>query len=642
MDKPLRVLHLEDQPEDAELVHAALAADGLQCQIRIVDTRQGFVEALDGDRPDIILSDFSLPGIDGLSALAIARERATDVPFILVSGTLGEEAAVDSLRSGATDYVLKHRLARLAPAVRRAVAEAAEARKRSQAERMFRTLLENAPDALILVDRDGTIVLLNARAEHMFGYARKELLGQGMDALLSGASRGEHAALRAGYFADPAGLNTAAARELRGRRKDGKEFPVEISLSPLDTEDGMLVTNAIRDISDRKQLEAQLLQSQKMEAIGLLAGGVAHDFNNLLNVISGYGEMLLKGVPNDDPKRGRLEQILGAAARAASLTRQLLAFSRKDVIQTRVLDLNAILVEMEKMLRRLIGEDIDLTVRTEPGLGRVKADRGQIEQIVMNLVVNARDAMPKGGKLTLRTTGVEVDPGLARRHPGARPGSYVCLEVSDNGVGMKPDVKEHIFEPFFTTKPMGQGTGLGLATVYGIIEQGGGFLSVDSEPGRGTTFRIRLPAVAESPETVRPEAADARSLDGSETILLVEDEAVVRNLTREILQSYGYTVLEAADVDEAHRLCEKHGAEIHLLLTDVVMPRMSGRELAARLTAFHPGIKVLYMSGYADDTLIKHGVAGPGVPFLQKPFTPTGLARKVRDVLERKPVAPGP
>ena len=638
-DKPLRILHLEDEADDAELVQAALRGDGLQCDIRNVDTRGAFLEALTRDRPDIVLSDFSLPEIDGLTALALVRERAPDVPFILVSGTLGEEAAVESLRSGATDYVLKHRLVRLAPAVRRAVAEAAEARKRSQAERMFRTLLECAPDALILVDRQGTIVLLNAQAERMFGYARSELMGQAMESLLAEKSREDHAALRARYFAVTDGAQAPAAAELRGRRTDGAEFPIEIILSPLETEDGLLVTSAIRDISDRKQLEARLLQSQKMEAIGLLAGGVAHDFNNLLNVISGYGEMLLKGVANDDPKRGRLEQILGAASRAASLTRQLLAFSRKDVIETRVLDLNTLLVDMEKMLRRLIGEDINLVVRTENGIGRVKADRGQIEQIVMNLVVNARDAMPQGGKLTLRTNSLRLDPVLARSHPRARPGAYVVLEVTDTGVGMKADVKARIFEPFFTTKPVGQGTGLGLATVYGIVEQGGGFLSVDSEPGRGTTFRICLPAVEESVETARPEGAEARPLTGTETILLVEDEAVVRDLARDILESYGYKVLAAADVEEAHRLCERHGPEIQLMLTDVVMPRMSGRELAARLTAFLPGLRVLYMSGYADDTMIKHGVAGPGVPFLQKPFTPTALARKVRDLLDHKPAA---
>ncbi|MBI3454881.1 MAG: response regulator [Candidatus Rokubacteria bacterium] len=390
---------------------------------------------------------------------------------------------------------------------------------------------------------------------------------------------------------------------------------------------------AARTRALQRQTE-QLLQAQKMEAVGLLAGGVAHDFNNLLTVIQGRGELLQNRLTPDDPLRRHVELIQSTAERAATLTRQLLAFSRKQVLQPQVLDLNAVVSGMEKMLRRLIGEDIALVTALDPGLGRVKADLAQLEQVILNLVVNARDAMPHGGRLTLETASVEWDETAARRDHGIPPGRYVVLGVSDTGVGMNAAIKAHIFEPFFTTKGPGKGTGLGLATVYGIVNQSGGGVTVDSEPERGATFRVYLPRVEQEAAGAKEAESRVPPRRGSETVLLVEDEEGVRDLTREILESYGYAVLEAADGSAALRVSARHPGPIHLLLTDVVMPEMSGSELARRLRPLRVEMKVLYASGYADDTIVRHGVSAARAALLPKPFTPEALGFKVREVLD--------
>ena len=381
--------------------------------------------------------------------------------------------------------------------------------------------------------------------------------------------------------------------------------------------------------------EEQLRQAQKMEAVGRLAGGVAHDFNNLLMVMRGYGELLLNRLDANDPLRRNAEEIQEAAKRATALTQQLLAFSRKQVLQPKVLELNAVVTEVEKMLRRLIGEDIELAATLDLALGRVKADPGQIEQIILNPAVNARDAMPQGGRLTLKTSNVTLDQAYARQHRGARPGPHVLLAVSDTGVGMDAETQSHIFEPFFTTKDAGKGTGLGLSTVYGIVKQSGGTIWVESAPGRGTTFEIYLPLVEKvaAGGELHP-ALPAPPPGGTETILVVEDEMSVRRLAAEFLGSNGHTVLEAQDGGEALQVCEEHRGPIHLLITDVVMPGMSGRELAVRLAGRRPEMKVIYMSGYTDDAIVQHGVLEEGIPFLQKPFSLDALARIVREGLE--------
>jgi CheY-like chemotaxis protein len=372
-----------------------------------------------------------------------------------------------------------------------------------------------------------------------------------------------------------------------------------------------------------------------MEAVGRLAGGVAHDFNNLLTVIHGYTELILDNLDQNSRLRQDVQEIINASERASSLTRQLLAFSRKQILQPKVLDLNAHVSNMDKMLHRMIGEDIELVTLLAENLGRIKADPGQIEQVILNLAVNAKDAMPNGGKLTIETANVKLDESYALSHVGVTPGHYVMLSVSDTGVGMTPEIRERIFEPFFTTKEKGKGTGLGLSTVYGIIQQSGGNVWVYTEPGVGTTFKIYLPMIEKGRDSIQTLAASIKPLQGSETILLVEDEEAVRKLARTILQKYGYKVLEAPNGEEAIRIVQgQNGNPIHLMVTDVVMPRMSGRQLADRLASLWPGMKILYMSGYTDNAIVHHGVLEPGIAYIQKPFTPDGLASKVREILD--------
>jgi PAS domain S-box-containing protein len=400
-------------------------------------------------------------------------------------------------------------------------------------------------------------------------------------------------------------------------------------------EDGHLVRvwGTQRDVSDQRHLEEQFRQSQKMEAVGQLAGGIAHDFNNLLTAILGNTQLLLRDLPPGDAKRGDVEEIRKASERAASLTRQLLAYSRRQMLQPVILDLNVVVADMDKLLRRLIGEHIALVTVLAPDLGRVRADPNQIEQVIVNLAVNARDAMAEGGKLTIETANIDLDDSFAQAHLGSVPGPYAMVAVTDTGAGMDASVRAHLFEPFFTTKEVGKGTGLGLATVYGIVKQSGGYISVYSEPGRGSSFKIYLPRIATPAGTAAgtPKSGAAR---GTETILVVEDEPAVLTLSRRALEAQGYVVLAASDAAAALRVVERHGGTIHLLLTDVVMPGLSGRELADRLGAQRPGIRVLYMSGYPGDAVVQHGTLPAGSAFLQKPFSPDGLARKVRDVLD--------
>jgi two-component system, cell cycle sensor histidine kinase and response regulator CckA len=387
------------------------------------------------------------------------------------------------------------------------------------------------------------------------------------------------------------------------------------------------------DITERRQIEEQLRQAEKMDAVGRLAGGVVHDFGNTLSVILSYSGLLLSDLGRDDPSRKDLEAIFNAGTRATKLIRQMLSFSRQQVLDPKVLDLNEIVRGIDKMLQRVVGEDVKLIATAAPGLGTVRVDPGHIEQVIVNLVVNARDAMPGGGMVTIETSNVDLREAEAHGHPGVAPGRYVMLAVRDTGIGMDDATRARIFEPFFTTKEKGKGTGLGLSTVLGIVEQSGGSVRVASEPGKGATFEVYLPRVDDAVEVARPTLAPT-TLCGTETVLLVEDEDSVRAVARAILQRNGYRVIHASNAREALLICENHAEIIHMLLTDVVMPEMSGADLAARVRETRPGTKVLFMSGYTDESVARHGVLEPGVAFLQKPITPKTLARKVRDVLD--------
>lgn len=553
----------------------------------------------------------------------------------------------------------------------------------------FRALLEAAPDAMVIANADGKISLVNAQTETLFGYRREELLGQFVEILIPERYHGQHPHHRQDYGRNPRLRPMGAGKELFGRRKDGTEFPVEISLSPFETGEGVLVFSAIRDITLQKKaqtelrdakekletrvrertaelvrvneslqgeivqrelamqqrdseqerarrLEEQLRLTQKMEAVGRLAGGIAHDFNNLLGVILGNVEMLLKSGVAPAPVLERLEQIKLASQEAASVTRRLLAFARQQVSEAQVLDVNVVLTDLEPLLRRIVEEDIRLDIVPSRDLGDVKIDRSQLSQVILNLVANARDAMGKGGRLTIETCNAYLGEAYARDHIDVEPGPYVQLSVTDSGQGMDKETVSRIFEPFFTTKELGAGSGLGLATVYGIVRQNSGHIWVYSEPGRGTTFRIYLPrAPGAGSESFTGRGAEKVS-SGIETILLVEDSKLLAKVTRDFLLSAGYRVLLAAEASEALNVADEFTGKIHMLLTDVVMPHMNGRELSELLLQKRPGLKVLYMSGHTIGVISQQALLEDDLAFIEKPFTHDALARKIRQLLDRE------
>jgi PAS domain S-box-containing protein len=522
----------------------------------------------------------------------------------------------------------------------------------------FRSLLEAAPDAIVGVDAEGRIALANTRAEELFGYPREELLGQPLDLLVPDDAKHIHPTWRAQYFRNPRPRPMGVGMELAGRRKDGTEFPAEISLSALDTEEGRIVSAAVRDVTERKaaeaererlkaqaereRLEARMHQSQRLESLGQLAGGVAHDFNNLLAVILNYtiflSEEIERAAAEPGGERwaaahGDLEQVRRAAERATELTHQLLAFGRREIVDPKPLNVTGVVHNVERLLRRTIGEHVELDIMTGARLRSVMADRGQIEQVLVNLAVNARDAMPGGGVLRIATENLDVDAEYAATRPGLEPGSYVRLTVADTGAGMDREVVERAFEPFYTTKPKGEGSGLGLATVHGIVTQAGGHIELTSEVGVGTEVTVLLPVSEREPSTEAPRPATEPS-PGGETVLVVDDEEALRQLAARILTRHGYTVLVAGSGEEAIELARSHEGEIHLLLTDVVMPRMLGKEVAEQVLAVRPRIRVLYMSGYAQPVLASQGTLDDGVELMEKPFTGAGLLARLRSVLD--------
>src|SRR5881392_529660 len=633
MGKPLRVLMVEDSEDDALLVLRELRAAGYDLTHERVDTAAALEAALDRHPWDLVIGDYSMPQFSGTAALAMLRERGLDVPYICVSGTITEELAVAAMKAGAHDYVTKGQLKRLLPAIERELREARGRATLRATEASFATLVEHAPVGIYRSTPEGRFLSVNAAVVRMLGYdsaADVLALDMARDVYADAAER--QRLVERDTYSDRQYDNVEAT----WKRRDGRPLTAQLSVRAVRNGAGQVeyYETFVRDVTDQRRLQQQVLQSQKMEAVGRLAGGIAHDFNNLLTVITSYSDLLLEDLAPGDAKRDDVEQVRKAADGAAALTRQLLAFSRQQVVEPRVVSLNTVVEGLQKILRRVIGEDIELAITLAPDLGAVRADVGQLEQVLMNLVVNARDAMPTGGRLTVETGNVEHDPEYARDREAAAVRRFAMLAVTDTGCGMDEATRARIFEPFFTTKDVGKGTGLGLATVYGIVKQAGGFIWVYSEPGRGTTFKVYLPRVDEpaEPADARPAPAEVRG--GTETVLVVEDAASVRMVTRQVLVRHGYTILEAPNGDTALRLAAKHHGPIDLLLTDVVMPGLSGRQLAEQLAQLRPSMKVLYVSGYGENAVVHHGILESGVAYLQKPFTPETLARRVRDTLD--------
>lgn len=501
-----------------------------------------------------------------------------------------------------------------------------------QSEKRFRALIENSSDAISLIDGEGKVLFSSHATSPILGYELKDRIGRDIFELLHPDDRGVALAAFSRLLASPRNKTSV---QVRYRHKQGHWRWLEALGNNLLEEPGVraIVVN-YRDITERKQLEEQLFQSQKMEAVGRLAGGVAHDFNNLLTAILGYSEIVIDKLPSASQLRRNVVEIKRAAERAASLTRQLLAFSRMQVMSPQVLDLNSVIAELTRMLRRLIGEDIDLITVPAKWLGRVKADPTQIEQVIMNLALNARDAMPHGGKLIIETSNATLDATVGGGQMKVEPGPYVLLSVKDTGCGMDKETRARVFEPFFTTKEKGKGTGLGLATVYGIVKQSGGYIWVESEKDQGATFKIYLPVVEEQVSGIPEAEASSGNMEGDETILLVEDESSVRLLVQTVLEAKGYHVLDARSGDDAIKLCENYKGRLDMVLTDMVLPEISGRDLARRLTSIRPSTKVLFMSGYSGATVGGESMLEINAAFIQKPFTTDTLARKVREVLD--------
>jgi PAS domain S-box-containing protein len=510
-------------------------------------------------------------------------------------------------------------------------------RRLQASEGRLAAIVRGALDAHVTMDDHGTIVTWNPQAEALFGWPAPDVLGRPVaDIIVPPAHREAHWRGLQHFLKSGEGPILNRRLELLALRRDGTEVAVELAVAPIRLGNSWIFSAFIRDISERNQLEQQLRQAQKMEAVGRLAGGIAHDFNNLLTAIFGYADLLAEDLPPDSPALADVSEIRTAATRASALTRQLLAFSRQQVLQPVVLNVIDVVGDLENMLQRVLGEDVELQARCAADLGNIRADQGQLEQVILNLAVNARDAMPTGGKLTIETANVDLDEHYAQTHRPVVPGRYVMIAVSDTGVGMDAATQARIFEPFFTTKEPGKGTGLGLATAYGIVKQSGGYIWVYSEPGRGATFKIYLPRV-DAPTDRVAAPPELGTVAGTETVLLAEDDALLLPLARDVLKRLGYTVLEARTPADAVAVAKSHMGVIHLLISDVIMPGESGLQLARRLLETRPGLRVLFISGYSDEAIVRHGVLDPGTAFLQKPFTPAALGRKVRELLDAPP-----
>jgi two-component system cell cycle sensor histidine kinase/response regulator CckA len=645
MREILGVLQVEDSRTDAELILRLLTKAGYEVESERVEDPEAMRAALGGRAWDVIIADHRMAHFDAPSALLVLHQSGLDIPLVVVSGSIGDELAVALMKAGAHDYILKDNLARLVPAIEREIRDARSRRGRRQAESDLAESQERlalAMDATQLGTFDfspqtGTMIWSELTKRH-FGLPPDakvtfETFLRGLhpddrervDAMVQSALRPYSDGRYAAEYRT-IGIEDGIARWISAWGRvffDAERQPVRF-------------VGVTRDITENKSLEDQFRQAQKLESIGRLAGGVAHDFNNLLTVVNGYSDMILRKLPQDDPLHEFCSEIRAAGERATTLSGQLLVLSRKRAVQVKTVNLNDVIVEVEKMLGRVIGEDVRLETILSPSLGCVLADDGQLHQVVMNLAVNARDAMPHGGKLLIETMNVDLDDSFAREHAGVKPGRYVEMSVSDTGVGMTKEVLAHLFEPFFTTKTAGQGTGLGLATVYGIVKQNGGSIRVFSEPEMGTRFRIYLPRT-EPAETAPEDLKPKVMVYGTETILVVEDQDQLRKMVVRVLRSRGYKVHHAANPAEALRPANSFMDPVHLLLTDIVMPGMSGSQLSDKMKAMHPAMQTVFMSGYSasgygDHAMLDQKMLDSGA-YLAKPFSPDALLAKVQELL---------
>ena len=665
-----RILAVDDKKDNLIAISALLNALIPDCNVITAQSGAEGLEKAKTESPDTILLDIKMPGMDGYEVCNRLKDDKTTkhIPVIMISAVKTEsEDLVKGLETGADAYLAKPvdeyvLIAQVKTALRIKKAEdylrgqkdllestvqkrtaellrtneqlKYEINNRISAEKQYRMLIETMNDGLFLMDENFLITFANKRFFEILGYPKDKIIGISMYHFLDVSNQR--------IFDEQIELHKKDGHtvyELRFTRKDGQKIPVIVSPSAIIDADGQFKGSlgVITDISRIKQLEAQLAQAQKMEAIGTLAGGIAHDFNNILTTIIGNADLALMDIIKKESLRKGIEEIKKAGERAASLTRQLLAFSRKQIVQPEILDINELLTDIEKMLGRLIGENVELLTIPEPELWQIKIDSSQMEQVIMNLAINARDAMPQDGKLTIETANADLNENYFRKHgiKGEKIGHYVMLAISDTGSGMDKETREHIFEPFFTTKEVGKGTGLGLSTIYGIVKQNNGFIRIYSSPGRGSTFKVYLPKV--KGDATKPEEKEQTPVDdlsGSETVLIVEDDYDLRKFAQEVLHCYGYRTLNAENGEDAMRVCKEHDDQIDLMITDVVMPKMGGREAAERLQPLYPQMKVIYMSGYTDNAIVRNGVLVPGLNFIQKPFTPEALARKVREALE--------
>ncbi|MGA9884982.1 MAG: response regulator [Candidatus Acidiferrales bacterium] len=646
--KPFRLLIAEDDPNDLELCLRGLKKSEICFVAETVATRDEFVRKLGESQYDVVISDYRMRGWTGMDALATVRERAPGVPVILLTGTLGDELAVQCLKLGVTDYVLKDNLARLPSVLRRAREETQLRTAETQAiaalresEARYRGLVNNATYGIYWVDGNGDLLFVNPALVQMLGYESE----QGLLAVKS--SRTFYADLSVrdrvhGEYANDGRVDIV----VEWRRKDGRLISVRLHGRQVSdpSRPEPCVEVIVEDITERLQLEKQLIQAQKFEAIGQLAGGIAHDFNNMIGAIIGWADLGIEECEVGSRVHRHFEKVRQQADRAAALTKQLLAFARRQILEPRTIDLNKVAVETLSLLENVIGSNIEIRATLAPDLALVRADPVQIEQVLMNLCINARDAMPDGGSLLVETSNAALDQEFCSREPQATPGNYAILSIADSGTGMDRATLDRIFEPFFTTKELGKGTGLGLATVYGIVIQHGGFMSVRSEPGCGSTFRAYFPVSAEKP--IKESPPDSCPMQrGSETILIAEDHEELRQVAHETLASLGYQVIVAVDGEEAMREFTANRERISLALLDVMLPKIGGTEVFARIHSGSPELPVILCTGYSPDISQLDRARQHGMSILQKPYSPRDLALRVREALDRRrelvaPLAP--